>query len=90
MLPASDAKWTSSGVTSSHSRTNEALRVEPPATSSMSAPEMLTLSDSLLLLLLFVANEARVRRGETGREARRSGVDNPVDPLNVTSVGLKM
>ena len=68
--------------------TNEALRVEPPATSSMSAPEMLTLSDSLLLL--FVANEARVRRGETGREARRSGVDNPVDPLNVTSVGLKM
>ena len=70
--------------------TNEALRVEPPATSSLSAPEMLTLSDSLLLLLLLVANEARVRRGETGREARRSGVDNPVDPLNVTSVGLKM
>ena len=69
--------------------TNEALRVEPPAASSLSVPEFLTLSDSLLLWFV-VANEARVRRGETGKEARRSGVDNPVDPLNVTSVGLKM
>jgi hypothetical protein len=36
------------------------------------------------------AKEARCLRGETGTEARRRGVVKPVDPLKLTSVGLKM